>query len=188
MGFFVGIGVHVSLNTWLRTTATCFRRTMRACRSTCSTSTTAPLLDVSLEATEPLTLASVVEASRSTVVTEDAHLFIEYDGEIIADETRLKQLIENLFRNVLDHGGDDVTVRVGALTDGFVVEDGGPGIPAPERGTVFERGFSTATDGTGFGLSIVEEIVAAHGWEITAPDAETGVARFEITGVEMTPD
>jgi signal transduction histidine kinase len=49
---------------------------------------------------------------------------------------------------------------------------------------VFESGYTTNREGTGFGLNIVSEIVAAHGWEIAVTDGEDGGARFEITGVD----
>ena len=50
--------------------------------------------------------------------------------------------------------------------------------------TVFDPGYTTNDDGTGFGLAIVDQIATAHGWEIRATDADGGGARFEITGVE----
>ena len=64
------------------------------------------------------------------------------------------------------------------------VEDGGPGIPEAERERVFEFGRSGNGDGTGFGLSIVEEIAEAHGWTVRATGAESGGARFEVSGIE----
>jgi signal transduction histidine kinase len=80
-----------------------------------------------------------------------------------------------------------VTVTVGELADcdGFYVADDGPGIPADERETVFESGYSTAADGTGFGLSIVEEIASAHGWAVRVTDSAEGGARFEVAGVDV---
>jgi signal transduction histidine kinase len=71
------------------------------------------------------------------------------------------------------------------LSDGFYVADDGPGIPDSERTAVFESGYSTSPDGTGFGLAIVEEVVEAHGWSIRATESETGGARFEITDVDI---
>ncbi|MDZ7746371.1 MAG: ATP-binding protein [Halobacteriales archaeon] len=44
---------------------------------------------------------------------------------------------------------------------------------------MFEHGHTTADSGTGYGLSIVSEIIEAHGWEISLADTETGT-RFEI--------
>jgi len=49
---------------------------------------------------------------------------------------------------------------------------------------VFEAGYSTEDGGTGFGLRIVRDIVEAHGWEIACTAAESGGARFEVTGVD----
>jgi len=87
---------------------------------------------------------------------------------------------------VIDHGGEDVTVRVGTREDGdgFYVADNGPGIPEAERDAVFASGYSTGEEGTGFGLAIVSEIVAAHDWEIDIAESAEGGARFDITGVE----
>lgn len=115
----------------------------------------------------------------------DATLVIPDDGlgTIDADRRRLLQLFENLFRNALEHAGPDVTVAVGRIGDrGFFVEDDGPGIPPDERERVFESGYSTTADGTGFGLNIVEAIVEAHHWEVAITEGRGGGARFEITG------
>jgi signal transduction histidine kinase len=79
-----------------------------------------------------------------------------------------------------------VTVEIGPLEDGFYIADDGRGIPESEREAVFEYGYSTADDGTGFGLSIVREIAESHGWTVSVTGSEAGGARFEITGVEST--
>jgi len=49
---------------------------------------------------------------------------------------------------------------------------------------VFDFGYSTATDGAGFGLAIVEGIAEAHGWSVSLTESERGGARFEFEGVE----
>lgn len=135
--------------------------------------------------TELVDLATLADGCWENVATADATLVTDIDRRIHADRSRLRQLLENLMRNAIDHGGDDVTVTVGALADGFSVEDDGPGIPADERAQVFEMGYSTAEDGTGFGLSIVEEVADAHGWDVRVTDGAAGGARFEITGVSF---
>ncbi|QSG10254.1 sensor histidine kinase [Halapricum desulfuricans] len=112
------------------------------------------------------------------------------DCRFDADPDRLQQLLENLFRNAVEHGRSDpetrLTVRVGPLSDGegFYVEDDGQGIPEDGREEIFESGYSTTSTGTGFGLAIVGEIAAAHGWSIAVTESDEGGARFEITGVE----
>jgi signal transduction histidine kinase len=102
------------------------------------------------------------------------------DQTIEADRTRLQQLLENVFRNAVEHGGDAPTVRIGDLDDGFYVADDGPGIPEDEQQTVFERGYSTTPEGTGFGLAIVAEIAHAHDWDVVVTDSASGGARFEF--------
>jgi signal transduction histidine kinase len=91
----------------------------------------------------------------------------------------------NLIRNAIEHGGEDVTINVGELEDGFYVEDDGTGIPEEHWTNVFDASYSTSDDGGGFGLSIVKEIVHAHDWEIEVTDGIDGGARFEITGIEF---
>jgi PAS domain S-box-containing protein len=100
------------------------------------------------------------------------------------DRTRLRRLLENLMRNAVEHTPTPVTLRVGQLDDGFYLADDGPGIDAAERAEVFEPGYTTADDGTGFGLSIVKRIADAHGWAIAITESDAGGARFEFrTGV-----
>ncbi|WP_424019598.1 histidine kinase N-terminal 7TM domain-containing protein [Halorientalis pallida] len=86
--------------------------------------------------------------------------------------------------DAIEHGDPAVTVTVGELgeRDGFYVADDGKGIPDDERDAVFESEYTTDDDGTGFGLAIVEEIVEAHDWTITATESENGGARFDIEG------
>ncbi|EMA59862.1 PAS domain S-box protein [Halorubrum lipolyticum] len=141
-----------------------------------------------IDETEAVSLASLVEECWNGVEVRNGTLHVEVDPtiEIQADRSRLKQLFENLIRNVFDHGKDDSTVTVGTLDGGFYIEDDGPGIPEGDRTKAFESGYSTLQNGTGFGLAIVKEIVDAHGWSIRVTDSESGGARFEITGSDVT--
>ena len=132
---------------------------------------------------ELVDLERLSEECWATVATDSAVLRIDGECRLYADRSRLKQLVENLFANAAEHGGSDVTVTVGGLDDGFFVADTGPGIPAAERARVFTAGYSTDREGTGFGLTIVQQVADAHGWELRVVDAEGGGARFEITGV-----
>jgi PAS domain S-box-containing protein len=137
---------------------------------------------------KPVELAAVLAECWETVDTAEASLTADTEQTVLADEPRLKQLFENLIRNAVEHGGSTVTVTIGDLNDGFYIEDTGPGIPEEEAETVFEAGYSTNPEGTGFGLSIVQRIAEAHGWDIRVSDRSGGGARFEITGVESTAE
>jgi|APHM01.1.fsa_nt_gi PAS domain S-box len=135
---------------------------------------------------EPVALTALVEDCWQVVPDDQATLVVDDDRTISADRSRLRQLLENLFINAVEHGGSDVSISVGSVDDGFYIADNGVGIPDSERDRIFESGYSTAKDGTGFGLRIVKQIVDAHGWEIEATDSDSGGARFEITGVEVS--
>ena len=133
---------------------------------------------------EMLDFEAVVRESWRTVETESATLRVESDRSVRAEESRLRQLFENLFRNSVEHAGEDVTVTVGGVADGVFVEDDGPGIDPENRERVFESGYSTAEDGTGFGLSIVKAVAEAHGWRVRATESDNGGARFEVRANE----
>ena len=132
--------------------------------------------------TETVDLAELSETCWQNVESSDASLRADVERTIEADRSRLAQLLENLIRNAVEHGGDDVDIRIGDLPDGFFIEDDGPGVPADERDAVFEWGYSTRKDGTGFGLSIAKTVAEAHGWTITITESPEGGARFEVTG------
>jgi len=83
--------------------------------------------------------------------------------------------------DAVEHAREDVQVTVEPLpAGGFYVADDGPGVPPAKREQVFEHGHTTAQHGTGFGLTIVDEIASAHGWSIDVTESEDGGARFEI--------
>jgi signal transduction histidine kinase len=134
-----------------------------------------------VEETTTVDVGALAREAWTNVDTAEATLVVDTDATVRADEGRLSRLFENLYRNSVEHGRADLTVRVGSLGDGFYVEDTGPGIPAAKREAVFEHGYTTDENGTGFGLSIVESAVDAHGWSITVTDGTDGGARFEIT-------
>ncbi|MDZ5810019.1 GAF domain-containing sensor histidine kinase [Halorubrum sp. AD140] len=153
-----------------------------------------------VESAEAVDLDSVAEHCWQSVVTGESDLRADAGLTVRAAPDRLRRLFENLFRNsvehgstgsraepgdAVEHGGDGVTVRVGALADdaGFYVEDDGPGIPASERDSVFERGYSSEAEGSGLGLAIVASVAAAHDWRISVTDAPAGGTRFEIEDV-----
>ena len=151
----------------------------------------------SISETESVSLHEAATVAWGSTRSPGADLTVDGDATIAADGARLRQLLENLFGNAVEHGStsphreaDDaadrdegVSVRVGPLAEGFYVADDVPGIPEDQHAEVFDPGHSTDDDGTGFGLAIVREIAEAHGWDIRVTDAEDGGARFEVTGV-----
>jgi len=136
--------------------------------------------------TELVRVADVVGQCWDAVTTGEATLEIVDEFGVRGDRDRLQHVFENLFRNTIDHAGSEPTIRIGRLKDGFYVADDGPGIDPADRDSVFEPGFTTQERGTGFGLTIVRQIAEAHGWTVAVADSETGGARFEFTGVEIS--
>ncbi len=142
-----------------------------------------------LSATTSVSVETIANRAWEVVDTGEATLSVESDVAFQADPDRLQQLFENLFRNAREHGGGDVTVRVGTLADrdGFYVADDGPGIPPDDREAVFRPSYSTVRSGSGYGLAIVDEIVDAHDWEIDVTDSWADGARFEVSDVDTSP-
>ncbi|MDS0473867.1 PAS domain-containing sensor histidine kinase [Natrinema sp. 1APR25-10V2] len=132
---------------------------------------------------EPVDLTTVARDAWEMVDTADATLDVRTTTTVNADGSRLQRLFENLFRNAVEHAGPSVTVTVTETTAGFAVEDDGPGIAVEDREHVFDPGFSRLTDGTGFGLYIVETIAEAHGWTVAVTEGAAGGVRFEFTVV-----
>jgi PAS domain S-box-containing protein len=141
--------------------------------------------DTTITDREPVDITRIAEECWSNVETGNAMLITDVDCTVDAVESRLKQVCENLVRNAIGHGGNDVTVTIGEFEQGVYIEDDGPGIPKDEYDDVFTAGYSTSDEGTGFGLSIVAQIVAAHDWEIRVTEGSKGGARFEIISNEF---
>lgn len=134
---------------------------------------------------EPVVLAALVENCWQHIESPEAEIVTDCDRIVLADRSRLQQLLGNLLRNAVEHGGEDVTITVGELDAGFYVEDDGLGIPRETWDDVFEAGYSTSEGGTGFGLAIVKQVAEDHGWNVGVREGSSGGARFEITGVEF---
>ena len=109
--------------------------------------------------------------------------------EIIGDPVKLSWVISNLVGNALRYTPSGGTIRVAAsATDRATrleVTDSGPGIPADMKDYIFERFVQYGSDGhekgsAGLGLSIVKEIVEAHGGRIFVESANSHGARFIV--------
>ena len=142
------------------------------------------ITDTTLVALDTLAMSSWSNIDQRAAA---ATLHANTDVRIEADKVRLAQVFENLFRNAIEHGGADVSITVGVLPtgEGFYVENDGEPIPEDAKEQIFETGYTTNKQGTGFGLAIIKRIVTAHGWEIDVTDGSEGGARFEITGMDL---
>ena len=157
---------------------------------------------------EPVDLGKVTEqvlADLEVRVAElDAHVEVGDLPVIEADETQMRQLLQNLVSNALKFHrqgepplvrirGDVISARVpqvpGEASAGdccmITVEDNGIGFDekyAERVFTAFERLHSRSSyEGTGIGLSIARKIVWRHGGDITAKSAPDQGATFTVT-------
>ena len=117
--------------------------------------------------------------------------------EVTGDPVALRQVIDNLLKNVRAHTpvGTPTIVRVGQVDGRAVVEveDEGPGLDDVDSMLVFERFFrsdpsrSRHTGGAGLGLAIVASIVKAHGGSVQVAAGAAGGALFRVL-IPTAPD
>lgn len=137
-------------------------------------------------------LREQVEAQR--LQWQARELAVQVEGPAIAlavDADKLGAAIANLLSNAIRFSPRGGTIRLElAATDNGVridVRDQGPGVAEPDRARVFEPFFrgerqpEDAVRGTGIGLSIVQEYVAAHGGRVRLlSDSDRGHFRIEL--------
>jgi two-component system OmpR family sensor kinase len=137
----------------------------------------------------PVDLASIAAEAvqHARIVAPGRPITVEAAEPVIvdADAERLRQIIDNLIGNAIQHtpSGSPVTVTVtvtGELgTARLTVADRGPGMTPEQASRVFERFYRTddartrASGGAGLGLAIAASLAAAHGGELTV-DATPG--------------
>jgi two-component system phosphate regulon sensor histidine kinase PhoR len=110
-------------------------------------------------------------------------LSVQVSGDlpcVLADPTRLDQVIVNLLHNAIKFTPPGGKILLSANPDDgmviFSVADTGVGIPAEALSRIFERFYKTdrarSGGGTGLGLSIARHLVEAHGGRIWAESRE----------------
>ena len=142
-----------------------------------------------LLAKRPVDLADVALAAAATFEPRFAESGIAFStslapARVSGDPDRLGQVTDNLLSNALrytERGGDvELKVRAGAGVAVLEVRDTGMGIAPSDLQNIFmrfwrgEKSRSRATGGTGIGLTIVQELVRAHGGRIDV-DSRPGV-------------
>src|SRR5581483_8776786 len=108
----------------------------------------------------------------------------------VADRSKIRLILENLVSNAVKYSpkGGTIHIKASTASSSIIIDvaDNGPGIPKEERDHVFEAFYTgraartTAVKGTGIGLSVVLEFVAAHGGTVEIIDGEYPGAHFRI--------
>ncbi|MDF2774272.1 MAG: ATP-binding region ATPase domain protein [Geminicoccaceae bacterium] len=123
-------------------------------------------------------IADTVASFQPLATAAEATLVLDAAGSVHAwaDAGAVRQIVLNLLDNAMKYGSPGQTVVVGVLDDErevtVFVEDEGVGIPVADRHRVFEafarleRPGAPRVSGSGIGLSVVRDLVAAHGGRV----------------------
>jgi two-component system OmpR family sensor kinase len=141
-------------------------------------------IDLASIAAEAVQRARIVDPGRPVTLSAAEPVVV------CADDERIRQVIDNLIGNAMQHtpAGSPVTVTVAGTpgTGQLTVTDHGPGMTAEQAARVFERFYRTdgarsrASGGAGLGLAIAAALTAAHGGEITVDTAPGRGASFHL--------
>lgn len=135
-----------------------------------------------------IALARSVAADLAPVLVSSGkaiEVIVEQPGMIMGNTGSIERALTNLIQNAVEHGGDEVIVRVNGPS--VEVEDNGPGIPGEEHERVLEpfHRLRPRSSGAGLGLNLVKQVVDHHGGRITIAEAPSGgaIVRLEFTAV-----
>jgi two-component system OmpR family sensor kinase len=142
-------------------------------------------VDLSTLIKEAVTSAQVAGPEHS--ITSD----IAHDVHTQGDSDKIYQVVTNLLANARAHtpAGTAIHVATYSADDGtyVTVADKGPGLTAEDQQHVFERFYRVDTsrqrsssDGSGLGLSIVDEVMKAHGGSVSVSSEPGNGATFTL--------
>ncbi|MCC7207951.1 MAG: PAS domain S-box protein [Anaerolineae bacterium] len=133
-------------------------------------------------------------AERFQLQTKKHDLVIDFPDDfphVMGDETRLRQVFDNLISNAIKYSPEGGNVRIVGSADEHnvtvAVSDQGVGIPQDEQAHIFERFYrvddalSRRTQGTGLGLYLARAVIAAHGGAITVESQPGKGSTFRVT-------
>jgi two-component system, NtrC family, sensor histidine kinase GlrK len=133
----------------------------------------------------------VLENQQLTLLSQRVRLDVQVeDVTLVADRSKIRLILENLVSNAVKYSpkGGTIHIKAAASVNSILIDvaDNGPGIPKEERDQVFDAFYTgraartTNVKGTGIGLSVVLEFVAAHGGTVQIVDGEYPGAHFRI--------
>ena len=141
-------------------------------------------VDLSSIAARAVLAARLIQPGRPLSLRADVPVIVDGDAE------RLRQVLDNLIGNALQHtpqgSAVTVTVQEQAGQAQLTVADHGPGLTADQASHVFERFYRTdrtrtrARGGSGLGLSIAAALAAAHAGTITVDTQPGRGAAFQV--------
>jgi len=150
-------------------------------------------------------IEGAIESSLTLLGAEDITIernFIPNPPTVVGDAAALRSAIQNLIANAVKYGGNDrwVGIRVEHGRQRrrpevwITISDHGGGIPASELPHIFDPFYRGAdavarqVHGNGLGLSLVRQIVAAHGGRVTVTTRAGAGSSFTIALPSAEPD
>ena len=150
-------------------------------------------------------IEGAIESSLTLLGSEDVTIernFIPNPPTVVGDAAALRSAIQNLIANAVKYGGNDrwVGIRVEHGRQRrrpevwITISDHGSGIPASELPHIFDPFYRGAdavarqVHGNGLGLSLVRQIVAAHGGRVTVTTRAGAGSSFTIALPSAEPD
>ena len=139
-----------------------------------------------------ISVREAISSFRPLLPERKGTILAEVPDGLVAEihEDSIRQVVLNLLDNAARYGREGQTIRVrGSATASTVridVEDQGPGVEVEEREKIFEpfhrgsRALGTVVVGSGIGLAVVKQIVAAHEGRVWVEDVQGGGARFSF--------
>jgi two-component system nitrogen regulation sensor histidine kinase NtrY len=96
------------------------------------------------------------------------------------DRNQIEQVLVNVLKNAVESIGEDGRIALRLERGSLAIRDSGPGIPPDVLPLLFTPFFSTKRNGRGLGLTLVQEILSAHGFDFSLGPGEGGGAEFRV--------
>ncbi len=130
------------------------------------------------------TVTETVERLRPLCELNDVEVRLSISSQacIRGDAILVQSALHNVLDNAIKYAGRESTIEVtlsgNQTTANVTISDTGPGFPAGQTGAMIER-FARGTNaqgivGSGLGLTIVDEVVRAHGGSVELTNTESG--------------
>ena len=129
----------------------------------------------------------VVDGSEGLLRERGVTAFVAGEAWATADRGQLARALRNVVINAIQHSPRDGEVRVEVAEGALRVIDQGPGIPADDLPFIFERFYradrarSTGVAGSGIGLTVAGELIAANGGSLEVESTGPEGTVFRIT-------
>jgi signal transduction histidine kinase/ActR/RegA family two-component response regulator len=149
------------------------------------------MLRIERQPVDPVAVAEAVISDQQVQVDLEV-----LDGRrVLADPLRLDQMLGNLVRNAVKHGGPPIVIRIRDHDEEHLlaidVQDHGIGVPEDFRSRMFQefaRAAGTTVSGFGLGLHVVRTLAEAHGGSVSYAPGPTGGAIFTLVLPVADPD